>query len=158
MTITQNQRAVYSYCDNNDFISPSKFEEFKAALQAEGNLETLSFATEKFIAAPCPKCNAEGLFKFHFLGKLNHPQCGQGWYVSPGAYMLKQLGSVFKSGMNIAADTSIDAEKKGEKQGFFATAFMFIIGFVFRLALAIILIPIQIIVSLLQSKPSSSTN
>jgi hypothetical protein len=158
MSLTQNQQAVYTYCDNNDFISPSKFEEFKSDLEAEDNLQTLSFAVEKFIQASCPKCNTEGLFKFHFLGKLNHPQCGQSWYVSPGTYMLKQLGSVFKSGMNIAAETSIDAEKKGEKQGFFATAFMFIIGFVFRLAVALVLIPIQIVVSLLQSKPTPSTN
>lgn len=155
MSLTQNQKEVYNFCDNNDFISIQKYEEFRKALEAEGNLDTLSFATEKFIDATCIKCNSEGIFKFHFLGKLNHPQCGQSWYVSPGTYILKQLRSVFKSGMNIAADTSLDAEKKGEKQGCIMAAFMFTIGFIFRLALAIVLIPIQLIVSLLQKKPNN---
>jgi hypothetical protein len=74
MSLTTTQREVYDYCAKNEFVSAHKIEELSASLNSEGNISTLSYALEKFRRSTCPKCNAEGAFKWHFMGKHMHPE------------------------------------------------------------------------------------
>lgn len=158
MSLTPTEREFYLYCDTNEFIPQSVIENFRRRLERENNLIALSVGLEKFRSDACPNCNAVGAYKWHFLGKLSHPDCGWSWYVGPGAYTGAQLKAVFRTGMNLSAEAYGDAEKKGEKAGgCLGAVFSFILGICFRLPFALIMIPIQAIVSLSQNKPESQT-
>lgn len=155
MSLTKTAKEFYQYCNTHEFIPESVIEKFKTRLEQEDNLMVLSVGLEKFRDDRCPNCNATGLFKWHFLGKLKHPDCGWSWFVGPGAYTGAQLRSVFRTGMEIGAEIHSDAEKKGEKGGCIGAFFGFFIGLGFRLPFALLMIPIQAIVSLSQSRPEA---
>lgn len=157
MALTNTEREVYDYCDKNDFVSADTIEEFKKRLEEEGNLYTLKYALEKFIDEACPKCGRTGAFKWHFLGKLNHPDCGWNWYADPGTYIVQQLKGVFRTGAEIGGEMIADSEKKGERGGCLEMIFGFILGVCFRLPFALLMMPIQAIVSLSQKNPGSSS-
>ena len=157
MGLTATQREVYAYCDKNDFVSADTIEEFKRRLEEENSVKTLSYALEKFVTGVCPKCGGAGAFKWHFLGKLRHPNCGWSWYVSPGTYIGAQLKGIFRTGMEIGGDVLADSEGKGESGGCLGAVFGFIMGVCFRLPFALLMMPIQAIVSLCQKKPGSSS-
>jgi hypothetical protein len=156
MSLTSTQMEVYRYCDSSDFISPEAIESFKQRLMQEDpeHVGTLSYALEKFVDATCPKCNATGAYKFHFMGSLKHnPGCGWSWYVNPGTYSATQLGKVFHAGMS--AGGGIMSESKDKTSGCIGAIFGFIFGSLFRLFFAVLMIPIQAIVSLTQRKPEN---
>jgi len=157
MGLTQTQKELYDYRDKNDFIDETTVNSFKQRLEAEGNPNSLSYALEKFISQACPNCGTSGAYKWHFLGQLNHPGCGWSWYVGPGAYIVAQLKGVFRTGAEIGGDILVDSEKKGESGGCIGAMFGFIFGVCFRLPFALIMIPIQAIVSLAQTKPQSKS-
>lgn len=158
MSLTRAQREVYDYCSRNEFVSAQKIDEFSEALNSEGNINTLSYALEKFRTATCPKCDAGGAFKWHFMGQHRHPQCGFSWYITPGAYAADQFKSVFHSGMSAGASMSAEADKKGDKAGgCMGAIFGFLFVAVYRLVFGIVMIPIQAIFSLTQKKPESTT-
>jgi hypothetical protein len=153
MSLTNAQRRVYDYCGKNEFVSVQKIEEFSQELDGEGNLSTLSFALEKFRKGECPQCNAQGAFKWHFMGKHQHPECGASWYISPGAYAADQFKGVFRSGMGAAASAQADAEKKNDKAGGCLGVILgFFVVALYRLVFGVLMIPIQAIFSLTQSK------
>jgi len=156
MGLTQTQSKFNSYCDSHDYISESVLEEFKNKLEAEGNQRTFLFGLEKFMPNTCPKCGTNGAFKWHFLGKLKHPDCGWSWYMGPGTYIGSQMKAVFRAGFEIGAEMSDDAEKKGEK-GILEAIFGFLCGVSIRLPFALLMIPIQAVVSLAQQKPESGS-
>jgi len=113
---------------------------------------------EKFHPASCPQCGATGVYKWHFLGQLKHPDCGWSWYVNPGEYAKKQLGASFRVGMNIAAEAYSDSERKGEKgAGCVGAIFGFFIGLFFRLPFSIAMFLVQPIAYFTQKKPESQT-
>lgn len=151
MTPTSTEKELYDYCRNNEFVSAEMLEKYRQRLTQEGNPKTLGYALESFVPGACPKCNASGMFKWHFLGKLTHPPCGKSWYVPPGTYIGRQLGAVFRTGGEMAGKAISDAEKKGEK-GYAEGIFSFIMGAVFRFVFAILMIPIQAVVSLSQKR------
>ena len=151
MTLTPTEHELYDYCRNNDFVSQEKTEAFRQRLTQEGNPKSLAYALGDFIPGACTKCNASGMFKWHFLGKLTHPSCSKSWYVPPGTYIGRQLGAVFRTGGELAGGAISDAEKKGEK-GYAEGIFSFLIGATFRLVFAVLMIPIQAVVSLSQKK------
>lgn len=151
MGLTATEKGVFTYFQNNDFVSLEVIDTFRNKLKEEGNSGILLLAIEKFVKEACPKCGTSGFYKHHFLGKLTHPDCGCSWYMSPGTYIGTQLKSVFRAGRDIGGDMAMDAEKKGEK-GIFEMLFGFIMGAAFRLPFAVIMIPIQSIVSLSQKK------
>ncbi|MCK5257292.1 MAG: hypothetical protein KAQ81_14770 [Deltaproteobacteria bacterium] len=155
MGLTATQKEVYAYCDKNDFVSADTIKEFKKRLEEEGNAKTLSYALDKLVTGACPNCNAAGAFKWHFLGKLSHPVCGSSWYVAPGTYMGRQMKGVFRTGIEIGGNIFEDSEKKGESGGCLGATFGFILGVCFRLPFALLMMPIQAIVSLCQKKPGS---
>jgi hypothetical protein len=155
MSLTQTEHEIFDYCRRNEFVSSATLEYFVERLNAEGNLQTLSFALEKFRDQTCPNCNAGGAYKWHFMGKHNHPDCGFSWYISPGAYTAEQFKGVFRSGVSAAV---YENDQKGDKSGgclYAILSFMFVS--LFRLVFAILMIPIQAIFSLTQSKPENST-
>jgi hypothetical protein len=157
MSLTNAQRKVYDFCSKNEFVSSQTIEEFSGELNAEGKISTLSFALEKHRSAVCPKCSAAGAFKWHFMGKHMHPECGFSWYISPGAYAADQFKGVFRSGMSAGASMSAEADKKGDKAGGYVGAiFGFFIVAVYRLVFGVVMIPIQAIFSLTQGKPEPS--
>src|SRR5689334_8653262 len=117
MSLTQTEREVFDYCRHHEFVSSATLEHFVERLNAEDNLQTLSFALEKFRDQTCPNCNAAGAYKWHFMGQHRHPDCGFSWYISPSAYTAEQFKGVFRSGMSAAAYESRDADQKGDKAG-----------------------------------------
>lgn len=155
MDFTDMERQVVDYCNNNDFVSAATIEDFREKLKQEDNLGTLAFALEKFVGTACPKCNEPGSFKWHFLGKLIHPDCGWSWYVGPGKYIVKQLKAVFVAGVGAGAGMT-EPDKRGESGGFIGAIFGFFMGVAFRLPFALLMIPIQAIVSLVQKKPDTT--
>jgi tetratricopeptide (TPR) repeat protein len=149
MSISATQKQFYDYCTNNEFLDSPTIEEFKQRLQAEGNVNTVAFSLEKFVTETCPNCRASGAFKWHFLGKLQHPHCRASWYVSPGIYISKQLRATFTAGRDFAGQSS--SKSKGI-EGFFLGLIGFLLGVGFRIPITIAIIPIQAVVSLSQSK------
>lgn len=152
MALTIAQREVYDYCDKNDFIATDKIKDFSQRLTAEGNIQTLSFALEKFRNDTCPKCNTSGAFKWHFLGKLTHPACSRSWYVGPGTYMAKSIKDIFRTGVEAGGATGFEKDKKGESGGFIGFIVGFMFGIAFRAPFTALMIPIQTVVSLSQKK------
>jgi hypothetical protein len=157
MGLTQTEREVISYCNSHDFISESILNKLGMKLEQEGNLAFLNIAMEKFREDSCPKCGVDGAFKWHFLGRLKHPDCGWAWYVGPGTYIGKQLKAVLLTGMGIGGQVTEDAEKKGER-GCLGAIFGFILGIIIRLPFALLMIPIQAIISIAQRKPESKSS
>ena len=156
MSLTKTQLEIYHYFESHDFVPPDVIESFRDRLDEENpeNVRTLSYAMEDFLDDTCPKCNTSGAYKFHFMGKLNHkPGCEWSWYIGPGAYASMQLGKSVRAGMNMGSGLMSDAEKKGESGGCIYAIFGLIFGTLFRLVFAIVMIPLQTIVSLTQSKP-----
>ncbi|MGH9826519.1 MAG: hypothetical protein ACREDR_25100, partial [Blastocatellia bacterium] len=118
MALSALQREVYAYFDKREFVPPDKIQEYTDKIDAAGeDVSTLSYALEKFRDGPCPKCDATGAYRWHFLGKRIHPDCGSSWYIGPGEYAAEQFGGVFRSGMSAAGEMSADADKKGDKAG-----------------------------------------
>ena len=146
---TQTEKEAHDYFQDNDFASGDTIEQFRIKLDQEGNVSTLNYFLNGFRYDTCPKCRATGAFKWHFMGKHNHPGCGWSWYVGPGTYTGVQIKKIFKTGMEIAVDSS----DKRDGGGFFAALFGFILGVCIRLPFALCMIPIQAIVSVSQGKP-----
>lgn len=158
MAFTQTAKEFYHYCNTHEFIPPTVLEDFHERLEREDNLIVFSVGLEEFIMETCANCNTAGAYKWHFMGKLTHPDCGWFWYVNPGEYAKKQLGASFRAGMNIAAEAYSDAERKGEKgTGCVGAIFSFFIGLSFRLPFAIAMSLIQPIAYFTQKKPESQT-
>jgi hypothetical protein len=157
MPRTNAQATVYDYCVKNDFVSPEMVERFRQMLEPENNLTTLSWALEDFVDEACPNCQAAGKYRFHFMGKLNHSQCGWSWFLGPGSYSAIQIGKVFRTGMELGAGTASKAEEDrgGCLSQFFGMIFGFILGVIVRLPFALLMIPVQALFSLSQPKPQT---
>jgi len=151
MAFTDTEKEFLAYCERNEFIPSAKLEEYRNKLLQENNLSTYSYALRNFRIENCPKCNSSGAYKWHFLGKLNHSQCGKSWYVKPGTYIGAQLKAVFRTGAEMGGDMAENAAKKGQK-GTAEAIFGFLMGAAVRFPFAVLMIPIQAAVSLSQKK------
>jgi hypothetical protein len=149
------ERSWYRLCSSSDFISAAAVDQYTGQLKATGNHAAIAVGLSDFSGETCAKCGAFGQFKIHFLGRLQHPDCGASFYIGPGAYMLFQLGQVFHTGIRAGGSMKDDADRKGDRSGGIINGiFGFLFVAVFRASLAVVLIPIQVVVSLTQSKPS----
>lgn len=149
------EKGWYRLCNSSDFIPESTVEQYTSQLKATRNHAAIAVALSDFTGETCPKCGSRGQFKIHFLGSLRHPECTASWYVGPGTYILYQFGQVFHSGIRAGGSMKDDADRKGDRSGGIINAiFGFLFVAVFRAALAVVLIPIQAVVSLAQSKPA----
>lgn len=157
MQLSPLKREIYAFFDRSEFIPAAEIQEITQRIEAAGeDMTILSYALEKFRNGTCPRCDATGAYRWHFLGKRIHPNCTS-WYIGPGEYAGEQFGSVFRSGMSAAAEIGADAEKKGDKAGGCVGAiFGFLFVGIFRLIFAVLMIPIQAIVSLSQKKVGRS--
>lgn len=152
MALTPIAKEFWKYCDTHDFISLQIFNDFKNKLEQENNKVAFEVGLEKFLQGSCPNCNTPGAYKWHFMGKLKHPDCGWTWYLGPGKYVAEQLKAVFRAGFGLGSDMH-EPDKKGEGGGCLGAIFGFILGFFVRLPFALLMIPIQAVVSLTQQKP-----
>lgn len=147
------EREWYGLCNRNDYLEQPVVESFTQRLNAAGKHVAVTIGLHDFHETPCARCGASGHFKIHFLGELHHPKCGRKWYMGPGSYIGYQLSSVVHTGMRAGGSMKEDSDRKGERGGWVSGVVGFMMAAVFRLALAVVLIPIQLIVSLSQSKP-----
>ena len=155
MTFTANELEFMDLCRKNVFIAEDVLAVFRDTLAAEGNTDTYNYGLEGFSSETCPNCGATGEFKPGFLGRLKHPDCGLTWYMPTGRYAICQLKSCARVGVDIAVEGDADARKKGEKQGCIAAAASFVFGAILRFLVAIVLIPIQLVVSLISAASRS---
>jgi hypothetical protein len=150
------EKAWYGLCNNSEFISREVVRRYSELLKASGNTVAIVVGLRDFADSRCPTCAADGQYKIHFLGRLKHPECGTEWYMGPGSYMGFQLASVFHTGIRAGGGMKEDSDRKGERGGWIGGIVGFMMAAVFRLALAVVLIPIQAVVSLSQGKPKSA--
>ncbi|MBU1172882.1 MAG: hypothetical protein KKD44_25260 [Proteobacteria bacterium] len=155
MDITKTQHEVFEFFRNHDFVPTETIEDYGARLENEGNEHTLIYVLNDFKLAECPRCGTAGAYKWHFLGKLNHPECGYAWFVTPGNYIGAQIKGVFRTGMDLGGSLGDDADKKGEgaASGCLSIVIGFLMGAMFRLPFALAMIPIQALARLGQEKP-----
>lgn len=146
--LSETQKLFIDLCKTNDLIDEKVFNDFKTRLEQENNSRTTAFALENFVEETCPQCGSYGFYKSKAFGKLMHSACNISWYMSPGKYILHQIGWLLKSGSS--------PNKESEGQDIFAKIFGFLIPFIFRFPFAVLSIPIQIILSLVNSKPSKA--
>ncbi len=156
MALTRTQQEFYAYCEGHDFVSAAVLAEFERRLHEEGNVQTFSFALERFLPADCPHCHASGMYKFHFLGRLKHADCGKEWYLAPRAYAVAQLQSALRAGASAGGGIMSEAERKGEKGGTLGGIAGFLVVGALRLVLAVALIPIQALVFRSQARQSAA--
>lgn len=153
------ERSWYRLCNSSDFISQADVEYYTAQLSATRNHAAIAVGLSDFAAETCPTCSASGQFKIRFLGRLQHSPGCKSFYLGPGAYMVFQLGQVFHSGVQAGGGMKDDADRNGDRTGGIVNAiFGFLFVAVFRAALAVLLIPIQAVVSLSHSKPATPAN
>jgi hypothetical protein len=156
MSITRAEQAVCAYFNEHKFVELVVIQQFQRQLEAEDNLSTLGLAMESFVETTCPNCSTAGFARFHFLGRLVHPDCGWTWYATPGMYIGRQFSAAFETGMESAIDATNDSKSKAES--FFGGMFGFLVSATSRLMLAAVLIPIQAVLSLTQKKPASTAS
>lgn len=149
MPLSATQQRIIRQSANAEYISAATLEEWRQAIQAGGT--RMPFVVwEEFVPATCPGCAAEGIFRFHFLGRLRHPDCNTSWYLPPGTYSSIQLRAVFSAGMDAGVGMKSDSDRKGERGGWLVGAMGFLFGSVTRLVFAVVMIPIQAVLSLSQ--------
>lgn len=151
------EKGWYRLCNSSDFIPQSTVEQYTDQLKATRNHVAIAVGLSNFTGETCPKCGSRGQFKIHVLGSLRHPDCSANWYIGPGSYILYQLGQIFHTGIRAGGSMKDDADRKGDRSGGIVNAiFGFLFVAVFRAALAVVLIPLQAVVSLAQSKPTGT--
>ena len=145
-------REFISYEENH--VIHEALDELPRELREYGKAVYYRTASD-FVDAECLKCSDAGFFRWHFLGKLTHPECWTSSYVGPGYYLKRQIRATFASGVDAAAGM-VQPDKNGETPGFFGKVFLglwgFTFGFVFRLVGTLLMLPVQAGVSLLQGK------
>lgn len=137
MDVANTQKELWSYCSANDFISKDKIADFQKRLTKEGNQDSLQYALEKYEPSLCPKCKADGAYKWHFLGKHTYSACNVSWYVDPGTYIVRSIKDIFRTGAEAGGEMGFTQNKKGESGGFIG----FIFGFIFFGLLFEVLLP-----------------
>jgi hypothetical protein len=151
------EKGWYRLCNSSDFIPQSTVEQYTDQLKATRNHVAIAVGLSDFTGETCPKCGSRGQFRIHVLGSLRHPDCSANWYIGPGSYILYQLGQIFHTGIRAGGSMKDDADRKGDRSGGIVNAiFAFLFVAVFRAALAVVLIPLQAVVSLAQSKPTGT--
>ena len=145
-TLTETQQLFLEYSKKNSFINEEIYNDFKIRLVEENNLKTISVVLENFAEADCPKCGAYGFFKAKTFGKLNHDECAHTWYLSSGKYIMHQIKWLVNSGNSL----------NKQNDDVFAKIFGFLIPFSFRFPFAVLSIPIQMVISIINNKSSNT--
>jgi hypothetical protein len=142
----------YAICDGSEFISKETVDRWLTSLYAAGSHVAAMIGLNNFTGHICPRCSAPGHFKIHFLGSLNHPECGWSGYMKTGSYIGHQIAQIFHTGVRAGGALKEEADKKPERSGNWIYAiFGFLVVAVFRAAAAVVLIPLHTVVALFQS-------
>jgi len=152
MSLTNAEKEILEHLKTNEYVSPSTIENFARKLNEEGQGGELPIMLEEFVETKCPSCGADGRFKWHFLGRLAHPDWRSSWYVHPGQYFKERMKRVLRAGMSFGGSTLEEAKNRGEDGGLIGAIFSTIIGIAFMLPFSIAILPIQTIFSLRQEK------
>ena len=147
MKTTQTQKEVEDFFYANEYVSPSTIETFKEKLSKESGrkgLKTLSTALKDFANEQCPNCGVAGSYKWHFLGKLHHPDCGFFWYVRHKTYVKHWIKATLKAGVEMGGAT---------RGGCLDALYNLFLTIVIGIPLVIVIVPIRVIVSIKQGRP-----
>ena len=158
MDLSDRGREFLELCERGDFIPFTWVDELEAAAQS-GDYELHAIwdtaGAKHFVPGGCLVCGTTGMFRWHFLGRLHHPECGRRWLVTPGVYLKRQLTAIFK--WSFAGFTTGSDDKSG---GFFmrlivrlvVVAFFLSLGLFVRLPLAIAIASMQALISWLATR------
>ena len=145
-------KAWYALCSSSEFIPEERVAYYRGRLQARGDTAAFAVGLSDFTQSACPKCGASGQYKVHFLGQLKHPACNTSWYMGPGGYIGFQLAKIFHTGIKAGGSMAEDRKGQGKADQWMHGILMFLFVAICRAALAVVLIPIQAVVSLTQTK------
>jgi hypothetical protein len=148
--IDPSEKAWFALCEASKFIPDAIVSQYQRVLLAQGNQGSFHVGLSKFTAHTCPRCGAVGQFRVHFLGRLQHPDCGWEGYMGTGSYIGFQFLQTLHTGYRAGGGIKAQGDKKGEQHTWVSALFGFVIVAIFRAAAAVVLIPIHIIVSLCQ--------
>ena len=152
-SLDELDKAWYGLCNGSEFIPAETVSYYREKLFARRKQVAEIIGLSDFSESCCPRCpTAAGHYKIHFLGQLKHPECGTEWYMSPGSYIPFQLASIFHTGARAGGAMKSEADRKRDSGGWMQAILVFMVVAISRAMLAVLLIPIQAIVSLSQSK------
>lgn len=101
----------------------------------------------EFTETRCPSCGATGFYRWELWGKLAHPTCGSGWYVSGGTYAKRWLRGMVREGFTWMGES---------REGCMPTIGIFFIGLLVRPVLALVLTPVQMVVARTSGRSGTS--
>jgi len=158
MNLTSTPKELKKYLASTEYLSRETIENFRRNSEQEERQKILSDKLESFIIERCPNCGAYGFYRWHFLGKLKHPDCRWSWYVKTGTYIRAKFKDAFSS---VFSDVKQDVVGSGiaVHKGCFDVisdlAFSIASFFLVILPITIMLIPIQLFCRLTQPKPKN---
>jgi hypothetical protein len=108
------------------------------------------------IRAVCPNCGALDWFEWKFLGHLKDPVCGHSWYAGSVTYTLMQIRAAFSFGRKYAKHTTSGTSGVAlwPVKAFFWFVYL-LLGLGVRLEFGILMIPIQALAGLGQTKKTT---
>jgi hypothetical protein len=130
----------------------------------KGDAELNPFDDKVAIKTVCPNCRELDWFEWKFLGRLTDPVCGHSWYAGSGTYALMQLRAAVQFGGRFGkymTSGKSQSRSAGEElvgsliKGMF-WIFGALIGIGIRLECAVLMIPIQALAGLFQTKNTRS--
>lgn len=142
------ERTWNRVCDTSTFIPDDKVQYFVERLNSAKRHGTVILGLAGFTKQTCLKCGESGQFKIRLLGRIEHASCGQTWYIGPLTYTRFQFLQVLQAGVLVVGIAREDADREGDRTGGWVNGvFAFFLVTAFRAVLAVVLIPIQAIVS-----------
>ena len=158
IALDASEKAWYGLCNTSEFIPEEIVSYYRDRLFANGHQVAFVIGLSDFTEHLCPQCGAQGQFKIHFLGRLNHPRaCGWEGYMKTGSYIGHQLAQVFHTGIRAGGAMHNDAKKKPNSNGawiYGVLGFLFVA--MFRIMVAVVLIPLHCIAALFQPRQSTA--
>lgn len=157
IALDASDKAWYELCDTSEFIQEEIIRYYKDQLVANGHHVAFVIGLSDFTEHICPTCGAQGQFKIHVLGRLNHPgTCGWEGYMKTGHYTRHQIAQIFHTGIRAGAAMKDEVDKKPDRTGNWIYAvFGFLFVAVFRAAAAVVLVPLHCIAALFQPRQTT---
>ena len=153
---TSLERAWYSLCDSNEFLSEEIVSQYITALTAEGNHAAVVVGLHNFSHTACRQCGKRGHFKIHFLGRITHPVCKRTYFMSTPGYIGHQLAQIVHTGARAGSSIKEDSDRKGDKAGGWMQGILtFLMVGAFRALAALVLIPLHSLVAALEPEQTT---
>lgn len=153
--ISELKKEILTYFHKKEYISDTEVIEIKNKLKEKKNLTLFYSLFNKYVYHACPNCKSTGFFKWHFWGKLVHPNCDWYWYSNPRAYIRRQFNRFFKMSIDLGVEAANISEKEG-KNGVVSGILGFIVGIILSIPIVLTIIPIQAILYFDQRIPNKN--